>query len=130
MSMTAADTPCPDEARLARLLLGALPAAEAEPLRQHLLLCGRCAEAAGRLPASDPFLDEARRAAVAGIADPPAVVALVQRLKQLPVGPTAETPLPDAEPSTGTHVPVLAAGAAFGPYRIEAKLGQGGMGAV
>jgi serine/threonine protein kinase len=132
-------TPCPDDRELERLLLGRVPAAEAEPLEQHLATCSRCAVALEKVRTTDPLVDALQRPPVVDETKlGPFVAALLPSLKQLrPEGPKDTTPfagLEEAETAPGFEY--LAPRQAddelgrLGSYRVLRPLGSGGMGMV
>src|SRR5262249_57346115 len=80
--------PCPDTARLRRLLAEDLPPAEAAAAEAHVEACAACQPAPAELARGRPAEPPPTR--------PPLATALLRRLEEAPAGP------PPAPPPTAT----------------------------
>src|SRR5438552_19003345 len=75
---------CPDVERLRQLMLGQIPAGDAESLGEHLLHCPRCSETVRSLDATAALVQAARAGARSAThADSDWIANLMARLKQL-----------------------------------------------
>jgi hypothetical protein len=147
---------CPNVQVLQRLLLGQLPAAEAEALAEHLENCLHCSSVVPALIAPDPLAEAVRaQSSAAPVADADAIGELVERLqrqgpplsdpgtaapsealsRQTTLGPATKP----AEPRKDRTAEVYAYLAPpqgpdeigrLGGYRVLRMIGAGGMGVV
>src|SRR5262249_25657625 len=111
---------CPDRATLSRLLLGWLPADEAQRWEEHLAGCGDCLAAVASLPESDTLLEAFQgQTERADEANPdPAVEELISRLCLQPPPSPEPITVPGSE-EIDFLAPPRAAGEIgwFGTYR-------------
>jgi eukaryotic-like serine/threonine-protein kinase len=111
---------CPLDAELVDFLRGRLPPARAEELDRHLEECGDCLERTARLPVEQSILDALSRPAEL-VAPPADLVGGLLSLYSLgTLAGRGDATVPDDLPFLDS----------VGPYRIERRLGAGGMGVV
>lgn len=129
---------CPNSAELSSLLLGQLPAAAAEGLERHVETCQTCQDTVKSLrPGGDWLADGIKRVADQRTSLEPGCQEAIERIRKFAPEATAVT-MAAAEKTTGPK-PVAPPddGASnqenlgtIREYKLLAKLGQGGMGAV
>ena len=101
-------TTCPQSLVLEQLMLGMLPAGQAEPIEEHVTHCSRCADTLGKLRTRDPLVDAVRGVREKSASgDPEAARAMIPWLKRMRPKETTQTlpsrgedaTLPPAEPA-------------------------------
>lgn len=134
---------CPDERTLQQLVLGLLPAADAEVLARHLEQCDRCAATVHSRPVEDTLVAAARAQAPSQPHfENEAVDTLIGRLSGLwtaqerspdgPQPPSGGAAADQAAAIAGLLTPPLAPDelGRLGHYRVLKVIGAGGMGVV
>src|SRR5262245_56899635 len=127
-----AQSSCPDAATLLRFTQSLLSRPEDEAVEQHLLQCDSCLRTldAGQGEDTDS-LAVRRQSAVSDIPDPPALRALIDRIRRLRVTLPVNACTPGPSAAVTKEFPLAAPQAPdeigrLGSYRVLKLLGPGG----